>query len=334
MSRRREGKPRGRSRSSERLGGVAEGGSRSFHEPVLADETLTYLSPHGTGLYLDGTVGGGGHALRLLEHCAGCRLLAVDRDPDALAEAAGVLAPHSARVRFLEGTFHEAASDAEVRATGLSGALLDLGVSSHQLDIAERGFQFGRGAPLDMRMGPAESSLTAAELLNGASEAELARLFSDFGEEPRARKLAREIVRRRSSRPLVTSDDLVGALASALGRSPSNRDKARIFQALRIAVNQELDLLSRTLPELRDVLLPQGTMVVIAYHSLEDRVVKKAFREWSSDCVCPPELPICRCRGRALGETLTRKPVRPGEEESVRNPRSRSALLRAWRKAA
>jgi 16S rRNA (cytosine1402-N4)-methyltransferase len=126
----------------------------------------------------------------------------------------------------------------------------------------------------------------------------------------------------------------VGALSAVLGRSPSNRDKARIFQALRIAVNRELDVLSRALPDLRDVLLPEGTMVVIAYHSLEDRLVKEAFREWSSDCVCPPELPVCRCRGRALGETLTRKPVRPGEEESLRNPRSRSALLRAWRKAA
>jgi 16S rRNA (cytosine1402-N4)-methyltransferase len=308
--------------------------ARGFHEPVLADETLGYLAPQGTGLYLDGTVGGGGHALRILGACPDCRLIAVDRDPEALAQAAATLAEHTGRVRFIESRFDEVAQDAEVQSTGLAGALLDLGVSSHQLDRIERGFQFGRGAPLDMRMAAQGPEANAAELLNDASEEELTEVFRDFGEERRARRLAREIVRRRASRPFETSDDLVGALSATLGRSPSNRDKARIFQAVRIAVNQELEVLARALPELRDVLRPSGTMVVIAYHSLEDRLVKEAFREWSSDCVCPPELPVCRCRGRALGETLTKRPVRAGEEELQRNPRSRSALLRAWRKAA
>jgi 16S rRNA (cytosine1402-N4)-methyltransferase len=324
-------------RGSPSLEGPQAGASeeaRGFHEPVLAEETLGYLAPQGRGLYLDGTVGGGGHALRILGACAECRLIAVDRDPEALAQAAATLAEHHARVRFVAGRFDEVAQDAEVKATGLAGALLDLGVSSHQLDRMERGFQFGRGAPLDMRMGGEGPEANAAELLNSASEEQLTEIFRDFGEEPRARRLAREIVRRRASRPFETSDDLVGALSATLGRSPSNRDKARIFQAVRIAVNQELEVLARALPELRDVLRPAATIVVIAYHSLEDRLVKEAFREWSSDCVCPPELPVCRCRGRALGTTLTRRPIRPGDEELQRNPRSRSALLRAWRKAA
>jgi 16S rRNA (cytosine1402-N4)-methyltransferase len=298
------------------------------------DEVLEWLAPEGNGLYLDGTVGGGGHALRLLERCPACRLLAVDRDPDALAGAATTLSAHSERVRFLRGTFDQAARDPEVRDRGLAGALLDLGVSSHQIDRVERGFQFARGAPLDMRMAGEGSGPTAADLLNGASEDRLAQIFREYGEEPRARKLAHEVVRRRENRPLQTSDDLVGALSVTLGRAPSNRDKARIFQALRIALNEELELLARALPELRDVLLPRAVLVVIAYHSLEDRLVKESFREWTLECVCPPELPVCRCRGRALGETLTRKPVAPTEQETLRNPRARSARLRAWRKAA
>jgi 16S rRNA (cytosine1402-N4)-methyltransferase len=305
-----------------------------YHEPVLLDASLAYLAPEGDGLYLDGTVGGGGHSLGLLERCPGCRVLAVDRDPDALAHAAEVLAPHRERVRFLHTTFDHAASDPEVQGRGLAGALLDLGVSSRQLDRAERGFQFRRGAPLDMRMSGEGSGPTAADVLNGAGEERLAHIFREYGEEPRGRRLAREVVRRRETRPFESSDDLVGALAAAIGRSPSNREKARVFQALRIAVNEELEVLERTLPELRDALIPRGVLVVIAYHSLEDRLVKDSFREWSRECVCPPELPVCRCRGRALGETLTRKPVTPSEAESERNPRARSARLRAWRKAA
>jgi 16S rRNA (cytosine1402-N4)-methyltransferase len=297
------------------------------------DEALDYLSPAGSELYLDGTLGGGGHALRLLERCAECRLVAVDRDPDALAHAKATLSAHESRVRFLHTTFDQAASDPDVRAEGLAGALLDLGVSSHQIDRTERGFSFARGARLDMRMG-GEGGQTAADLLNEESEERLAEIFREYAEEPRARRLAQGIVRRRESRPFETSDDLVGALAGALGRAPSNRDKARIFQGLRIALNDELELLERALPDLRDSLRPRGVIVVIAYHSLEDRLVKDAFREWSKDCICPPELPVCRCRGRALGETLTRKPVVPTEQETQRNPRARSARLRAWRKAA
>jgi len=303
-----------------------------YHVPVLGPEAMELLDPRGGGLYLDGTVGGGGHSLLLLERCPDCRLLAVDRDPEALEAARERLAPHRERVRFLLARFDAAPDDVEVRDRGLDGALLDLGISSRQIDRDDRGFSFRAGLPLDMRMsgeGP-----TAADLLNEMDEAGLARIFRDFGEEPRARAVAREIVRRREERRLETSDDLVAVLYRVLRHEPSHQEKARIFQALRIAVNGELDALAAALEGIREALNDGGVLVVIAYHSLEDRMVKQAFREWSRSCVCPPGFPVCTCRGRALGETLTRRPVRPGPEEVDANPRARSALLRAWRKAA
>jgi 16S rRNA (cytosine1402-N4)-methyltransferase len=174
----------------------------------------------------------------------------------------------------------------------------------------------------------------ARSFLAEASEERLAQVFRDFGEEPKARRLAREVVKRRATSPLESSDDLVAALAVTLGRAPTMRDKARIFQAVRIAVNEELEALERGLPAIREVMRDGAVMVVISYHSLEDRLVKRAFREWSLACVCPPELMMCVCRGRPLGETLTKKPVRPSEEEMRANPRARSARLRAWRRAA
>lgn len=304
----------------------------TYHVPVMADEVLRLLSPEGDGLYLDGTVGGGGHTRLILESCAGCRVLAVDRDPEALGRARSALADHRTRVRFLRARFDAAPMDPEVRDRGLAGALLDLGVSSHQLDDDARGFAFRRGVTLDMRMG--EEGRDARAFLADTDEEELARVFREYGEEPRARRLAREVVKRRASEPLETSDDLVAALTVALGRPASVKEKARIFQAVRIEVNDELEALVSALPAIRDVLEDGAVMVVIAYHSLEDRVVKNAFREWSRACVCPPELPACVCRGEALGETLTRKVLRPSEEEIERNPRARSARLRAWRRAA
>ncbi|HSW28254.1 MAG TPA: 16S rRNA (cytosine(1402)-N(4))-methyltransferase RsmH [Longimicrobiales bacterium] len=305
----------------------------AYHEPVLADEVLRYLRPCDGALLLDGTVGGGGHTRLLLEACPGCRVVAVDRDPEALAEAERALSHVRDRVRFLRGRFDDAPADAEIVDRGLDGALLDLGVSSHQLDDAARGFAFRRGVALDMRMDQAQDD-DAAGFLAEASEEELARVFRELGEEPRARRLAREVVKRRATEPLACSDDLVAALSVSLGRSPTAQDKARIFQAVRIAVNGELESLERGLPALRDALRDGGVLVVIAYHSLEDRLVKNAFREWSAACVCAPEVPMCTCRGRPLGETLTRKPVRPGDDELARNPRARSARLRAWRRAA
>jgi len=304
----------------------------SYHDPVMGDEVLAFLAPKDDGFYLDGTVGGGGHARMILEACDGCRIVAVDRDPEALEAARSALADVRGRVRFLKARFDAAPLDPEIRDRGVDGALLDLGVSSHQLDDDARGFTFRRGVSLDMRMG--DEGRDARALLAEAEEQELVRIFREYGEERRARRLAAEVVKRRVTEPLRTSDDLVAALTVALGRPPSTKDKARIFQALRIAVNDELETLSAGLPVIRDVLNAGGVMVVIAYHSLEDRVVKNAFREWSRACICPPELPACVCRGEALGETLTRKVYRPSDEEVERNPRARSARLRAWRRAA
>jgi len=306
-----------------------------YHEPVMGDRALGLLTPHGAGLYLDGTVGGGGHAVMILEACAECRLLAVDRDPAALTEARRVLEPYRERVRLTAARFDEVSRDAEVREHGLDGAVLDLGVSSRQLDDQDRGFTFARGTALDMRMGRGwEDGATAADLLNELPVEELRRIFGEFGEERRAGRLAREVVKRRETEPFRTSDQLVAALRIVLGRPASARDKARIFQALRIAVNHEVESLTDGLPAIRDALNGGGVLVVIAYHSIEDRIAKHAFREWSRSCICPPGLPVCRCRGRALGETLTRSPIYPDGEEVARNPRARSARLRAWRRAA
>ena len=309
---------------------------RGYHEPVLLDEVLDFLAPSGDGVFLDGTLGGGGHAWALLERCPGCRLLAVDRDPEALAEAERLLAPHASRARLLRSGFDQALEAHGITGPRLAGALLDLGVSSHQLDADARGFSVRRGVVLDMRLGGEHDGdlPTAADLLNQADEATLGRVFREYGEEPRGRALAREVVRRRGNKSFQVSDDLVNALAAVVKRAPWAREKARVFQALRIAVNRELEVLEETLPRLRDALLPGGRLVVIAYHSLEDRLVKHSFRDWSRKCVCPPALPVCMCRGRALGRTLTIRPVYPSEAEVERNPRARSARLRVWERAA
>jgi 16S rRNA (cytosine1402-N4)-methyltransferase len=299
----------------------------------MVEEVLAVLEHAGEGTILDGTLGSGGHAEAMLDRWPRCRILGVDRDPEAVEAARCRLRRFASRVRILEMRFDRAMEDAEVREGGLDGALLDLGVSSRQLDADHRGFAFRKGLPLDMRMSGEEGEETAADLLNGEEEEELARVFREYGEERRARKLAREVVKRRRTEPLRTSDDLVAALSVTLGRGPSAREKARIFQALRIRVNQELPVLSRTLPLIREALNPHGVLAVISYHSLEDRVIKGAFRDWSADCVCPPGLPVCACRGQSLGSVVFRGLRRPGSPEVEKNPRARSALLRAWRKA-
>lgn len=305
-----------------------------FHAPVMVEEVLGVLESAREGVILDGTLGGGGHAEAMLRRWPHCRILGVDRDPEALHEAADRLAPFSNRVRYLEMRFDHAMEDARKRGEALDGALLDLGVSSWQLDQDRRGFAFRRGLPLDMRMNPEAGGPTAAHLLNHGPEEELARIFFEYGEEPRSRKLAREVLRRRAHAPLETSDDLVAALARTLNRAPGQKEKARAFQALRIAVNQELEALQGALREGMEALKAGGVLAVIAYHSLEDRMVKNAFREWSRDCICPPEIPVCRCRGRALGAPVFKGPLRPSQEEVEENPRARSARLRGWRKAS
>lgn len=311
-----------------------EAPGRNYHVPVMVEEVLEYLRPEEGGLFFDGTLGAGGHSAAILDAGKSARVVGVDQDPEALQVAQERLARYGDRVRLLRSNFADAASAAG-EGEPLAGALLDLGISSRHIDALDRGFSFRPGAPLDMRMaGPSSSLPTAAELLNALPEGELAEIFWRYGEERRSRRLAREIVRRRGERSFETSDDLVAAMDRALGPRQDPQDRARIFQALRIAVNGELAALERALPQLREALRPSGTMVVLSYHSLEDRLVKDSFREWSRSCICPPELPVCVCRGVALGTTLTRKPVTASPSEVGSNPRARSAKLRAWRKAA
>jgi 16S rRNA (cytosine1402-N4)-methyltransferase len=300
----------------------------------MVGETMDLLRPERGGAYLDGTLGGGGHAEALLERGSAARLIGVDRDPDAIAAAGARLARFGDRFRAVRADFADAVEAAGVDPESLNGVVLDLGISSHQVDEHARGFTFRAGAPLDMRMsGGRDGEPTAADLLNELDEAELADLFFRFGEERRSRRLARVVVEMRAEAPFETSDRLVEAIDRALGAGTEISDRARIFQALRIAVNHELDSLERGLERFRGALRPGGVLAVLSYHSLEDRLVKNAFRDWSRDCVCPPGFPVCRCRGRALGETLTRRPISASTSEVAANPRARSAHLRGWRAA-
>ena len=282
---------------------------------------------------LDCTLGGGGHALALLE--AGVvNVIGVDRDPNALAAATTRLHSYAAEGRFsaVQSNYVDVTELSSLQGIAFDGILLDLGVSSHQVDDDERGFTFRPGARLDMRMG-SDTGIDAASLLNSEAESTLTRIFKTFGDEPRGARLSHEIVRRRNTRPFETSDDLVGAIRAVLGPRSGSADFARLFQAVRIAVNDELPGLERALPKLRDRLTPGGTLVIIAYHSGEDRIVKQAFRNWSAACICPPKQPTCTCRGKPLGTTLTRRGLTASQDEVLHNPRARSARLRAWRSA-
>lgn len=302
-----------------------------YHEPVMVAEVLEYLRPERGGRYFDGTLGGGGHAAAILSVGAAAAVIGVDQDAEALDVAGRRLSRFGDRVTLMRANFADAAESDDAP---LAGALLDLGVSSRQIDDPARGFSFRAGTPLDMRMAGSSAGRTAADLLNDLPESELADVFYRYGEERRSRRLAGMVVRRRAEQHFRTSDDLNAVLESFYGPRITMQDRARIYQALRIAVNDELYVLERALESLRERLEPDGVLVVLSYHSLEDRVVKDAFREWSRSCVCPPELPECRCRGVELGVTLTRKPVMAGAAEVAANTRSRSARLRAWRKAA
>jgi len=284
-------------------------------------------------MYLDGTLGGGGHTEAILTSSETARVIGVDRDPDALAEASARLNRFGDRIQLKRSNFAQAVETAGIAAGSLAGVLLDLGISSHQIDDPERGFTFRSGAPLDMRMaGGSAGEATAADLLNDLSEEELTGIFRRYGEEKRARHMARIVGEMRDRAPFERSEQLVETVERAIPRS-TVQDKARIFQALRIAVNREMEALEEALEKFREALSADGVLVVLSYHSLEDRLVKDAFREWSRSCTCPPQLPVCVCRGAPLGETLTRKPLFASEVEIASNARARSARLRAWRRA-
>jgi 16S rRNA (cytosine1402-N4)-methyltransferase len=298
---------------------------QGYHQPVLAAEIAA--AARCARRVVDGTLGGGGHAALFLE--AGAEVLGIDRDPDAIAAARARLG--GARIRYLQAAYCSADALAAIRLFRPDFILLDLGVSSRQLDHEARGFSFRPGSPLDMRMS--QSGPTAADLLNRLPEEELRRIFLEYGDERHAGRLAREVVRRRATVRLATSDDLVNAIRAVLGPRSGPGDFARLFQAVRIACNDELEELERALPSLRDALEGGGRLAVISYHSGEDRVAKHAFQEWCRACVCPPEAPICTCRGRPLGMLDPRKPIRPTDTEIATNPRARSATLRIFRTA-
>ncbi len=301
-----------------------------YHVPVLLDPVLVLLGNAET--VLDCTLGGGGHSAALIE--AGSRVTGIDRDPRALAAARERLADaeRSSRFRALLGNYANLEGAGLAAAERFDGILLDLGVSSHQFDDPGRGFTFREGAPLDMRMGD-DAEVDAAGLLNTIDEIDLSALLRNFADEPRAARLAREIVRRRETRAFATADDLVDAIRAVLGPRSGAPDFARIFQAVRIAVNDELAGLEHALPLLRGRLNPDGVLAIISYHSGEDRLVKHAFRAWSTRCTCPPRQPICTCIDERLGETVTKRAIVADEGEIELNPRARSAKLRGWRRA-
>lgn len=301
---------------------MSSGDAQTLHEPVLLAEVLAAAT--GAKRVVDATVGHGGHAGAL--RAQGATVLGIDRDPDALATARARLG--DAGMAWLEAPYASAAALDRVTAFAPDFILLDLGVSSRQLDADARGFSFRPGVALDMRMGA--TGATAADLLNGLPEGELVAILRDYADERKAVAMAREMVRRRERAPFASSDDLVNTIRSVLGPRSGPGEFARIFQGFRIAVNDELGGLARALDAFRVALVPGGRLAVISYHSGEDRLVKQAFRAWSTACTCPPGLPVCICGGKASGSLVTRRAVVASEAEAAANPRARSAHLRVF----
>ena len=306
------------------------------HIPVLPAEALRYLAPHPGGVYLDGTVGAGGHAALILDLTGPDGvLIGLDRDEEALAAAHRKLSPYGERARLFQGNFSGLAEIvAKLGFTGIDGFLFDLGVSSHQLDSGVRGFSFQQDASLDMRMDPSGGD-TAADLVNGFPEVELARIIREFGEERWAKRIANFIVRARVEAPIETTGRLVDIIKGAIPRGAWEErlhPATRTFQALRIAVNDELGSLERGMTAGLRLLNKGGRGVVISFHSLEDRMVKNCFRSLAQGCTCPKELPRCACQFIPQVKILTGKPVMAGDAEVRENPRARSAKLRAVEK--
>jgi 16S rRNA (cytosine1402-N4)-methyltransferase len=304
------------------------------HEPVLLNECMESLAIRPDGVYVDGTLGGGGHSsnilMRLGEHG---RLIGIDRDGDAIAAATARL-NGDRRFTALRGNFHDVrALLGAIGIERIDGMLLDLGVSSYQLDEGSRGFSYHADAPLDMRMDRSQAT-SARTIVNEYSQQELARVIRDWGEENWAVQIARVICDRRKAHPIETTGELVDVIDAAIPAKVRHRDGShparRTFQALRIEVNDELAPLRAALEDAANMLSPGGRLCVIAFHSLEDRIVKQTFRTLQNPCVCPPSFPVCVCGRKPLGRQLTGKPITAGAEELERNPRSRSATLRVF----
>ncbi len=302
------------------------------HKPVLLRETIEALRIDPCGVYVDGTAGGGGHSEQIANRLTSGRLVCIDQDPDAI-EAVTQRLGGRPNVKIVRANYSEIKSIlAAAGISAVNGVLLDIGVSSHQLDTAERGFSYHADAPLDMRMS--REGETAAELVNQRSAEELAKIFFEYGEEKFSRRIAERIVREREEEPILTTLRLAEIISAAVPAA-SRRDghpARRVFQALRIAVNHELDRLSDGLEAAFDVLAPGGVLAVITFHSLEDRIVKQRFAGFCKGCVCPPDFPVCICGRTPRGKLVTRRAVESSPEELSENPRCRSAKLRAVQK--
>lgn len=306
------------------------------HEPVLLQEVLQWMNVRKDGVYCDGTLGGGGHSEAILKASGGtARLYGIDRDENAIRAATDRLKPYPG-FTAIKGNFHDAKMLLEKAGAGpLDGVLLDLGVSSPQLDNAERGFSYHEDAPLDMRMDQS-CGMTAADLLNSADERELTEIIRDYGEEKWAARIARIICEHRSLKPFESTFDLVHAVDAAIPKAVRRKEDGhparRTFQAVRIAVNDELRPLENALKDLTECLKPGGRICVITFHSLEDRIVKRCFKTLENPCICPPKAPVCTCGRKPVVRVLAGGAIAPSGEETERNPRARSAKLRVAEK--
>ncbi len=303
-----------------------------FHRPVMLKEVVESLNCRKNGVYVDGTLGGGGHAYEILEKTAPDGvLIGIDLDDEALEEAGQRLKCFGERKILRKGNFADIGSImASLDIKHVDGILFDLGVSSHQLETARRGFSFSQEAPLNMRMDESQS-YSAYDLVNNLRERDLEQIIRNYGEEKKAGRIARAIVRKREISPILTTTELAELIVRTVHYDYARQDihpATRTFQAIRIAVNNELSRLPEAIKSGVDLLNPTGRFSILSFHSLEDRIVKKEFSFWERDCICPPRLPLCNCQHKALIKVLTKKPVRPGQSEIADNPRSRSAKLR------
>lgn len=306
------------------------------HTSVLLEPSLDHLAVRPDGIYVDGTLGGGGHSFHIAERLAsGGRLIGIDRDEEAIRAASERLSPYRDRVTIVKdnyGNIRDVLNSLEI--PGVDGILLDLGVSSHQLDTAERGFSYMADAPLDMRMDQEEQK-TARDIVNEYSEEELYRMIRDYGEDRFARSIARRITKEREQAPIETTGQLVHLIEQAIPRKvqkTGGHPAKRTFQALRIELNRELTILDEVIDTMIDCLNPGGRLCIITFHSLEDRIVKGRFRTAEDPCICPKNFPVCVCGRKSKGRVVTRKPVLPGEQEMEENPRAKSAKLRVFEK--
>jgi len=302
-----------------------------YHTPALVDETLAYIQPHADGTYVDCTVGGGGHSLAMLQKAPQIRLFCLDRDDDALRYSKKRLCGYQKQTTFIKGNFKNLKTELALQKINkVDGILMDIGVSNHQITTPERGFSFTVDAPLDMRMDTS-TTLTAEHVVNTYSYKDLITIFYLYGEEINSKAIAEKIIKERENTPIKTTLQLAKIIdlsAPCYAKKQSIKSKARIFQAIRIEVNNELSALTQGLKDAISLLKPTARLLVISWHSLEDRIVKTTFTEKEGTCICPPELPICYCHPQTRLRTLTKKPITPTPTEIAQNPNAKSAKLR------